>query len=581
SLDRQTLRLRPGTPVVLYRHTPDDPLAKGVVGRFSRGRIAVAIRGSDLDAVEGEAGIRLDREAPEATFERGEKAIRIWEGATPRTALETMREVCFGEGPVGPDLERQSTTRETLLDGALNASQREAVEFALSTTPIALIHGPPGTGKTRTLVALIREAVARGDRVLACAASNIAVDNMAERLAAAGVPIVRMGHPERVLPSVEALTLDVLVDATEGAQLARRWIAEAHAIRRRMFARSDRGRLDYHDRREMMATAGKLFRDARGQLAAARDQVLARAAVVCTTAYGAGTRAIADIAFDWVVLDEATQATDPMAMVALGRAPRAVLAGDPMQLPPTVLDHAAEAGALGETIFERLMARLGQETTRMLTVQYRMHATLMGLVNAALYGGRLMAHEGVASALLSDLPGIVPDAGRPEPLCFLDTAGRGWTEFRPEDDPSVSNPDQGARTALEVRRLVSRGVEPSEIAVITPYDAQVRQLRGRLADLLDVGLEVGSVDGFQGREKRVIVVDLVRSNERGDIGFLRDVRRINVALTRARRQLIVLGDGATLGGHPFYAGCVAEAERVGGWVSAWADDAEPFESLAP
>ncbi|MFT7580840.1 MAG: ATP-dependent RNA/DNA helicase IGHMBP2, partial [Myxococcota bacterium] len=256
SLDRQTLRLRPGTPVVLYRHTPDDPLAKGVVGRFSRGRIAVAIRGSDLDAVEGEAGIRLDREAPEATFERGEKAIRIWEGATPRTALETMREVCFGEGPVGPDLERQSTTRETLLDGALNASQREAVEFALSTTPIALIHGPPGTGKTRTLVALIREAVARGDRVLACAASNIAVDNMAERLAAAGVPIVRMGHPERVLPSVEALTLDVLVDATEGAQLARRWITEAHAIRRRMFARSDRGRLDYHDRREMMATAG-------------------------------------------------------------------------------------------------------------------------------------------------------------------------------------------------------------------------------------------------------------------------------------------------------------------------------------
>jgi len=585
-IDRHRVKVGAGDPVVLCWHTPDeDDVLRGVVARFRRGAVGVVV-GVDPDARHWAGGFRLERVAPEVTFDRGARALREWREAPAKSDVGQLREVVYGVGDVFTDDDREGELE--LFDEHLEAAQREAVRHALSCRPVALVHGPPGTGKTRTLVEVVRQAVRRGDRVLVTAASNTAVDNLAERLIDAGggagdvagttsLSVVRLGHPARVLESVEGHTLDALVDASEAAKLAKKWVVEAHAIRRRVDARAARGTLSRGERFAQLGDMRRLFGDARHHLRRAQDAILARHQVVCATVAGAASSALHGLDFDLVVLDEATQAPDPMALIALSRAPRAVLAGDPRQLPPTVIDPTAERGGLGVTVFERLADRLGDEVVRMLEVQHRMHEALMRFPSESMYDGRLVAAPAVARRLIEELPGVAEDALRAGPLVFVDTAGKGWSERRDVDDPSTENPEQAERVAREVERLLGRGVAARDVAVITPYDAQVRRLRDRLATRLSEGLEIGTVDGFQGREKEAILLDLVRSNDGGDLGFLNDVRRMNVAITRARRLLIVVGDSATLGGHGYYSDFMRVAEGLGGWTSAWADDAPAFE----
>lgn len=571
-IDRHRVKVGAGDPAILCWQDPtEDEAVHAVVARFRRGAVGVVISGDPSDR-HWAGGFRLERSAPEVTFDRGAKAVREWREAPDRSDISQLREVIYG----GAAVRHVDLAPLDLFDDRLEDAQRDAVHHALRCHPIALIHGPPGTGKTRTLVEVIRQAVRRGDRVLVTAASNTAVDNLAERLIATGLAIVRLGHPARVLESVEDHTLDALVDASEAARLTKKWVVEANAIRRRVDARSARGTLSRGERFEQLAEVRRLLGDARHHLRRAQDAILVRHDVVCATVAGARSSALSGLEFDLVVLDEATQAPDPMALIALSRAPRAVLAGDPRQLPPTVIDPQAERGGLGLTAFERVAARLGGEAVRMLEVQHRMHAELMRFPSDSMYEGRLVAAPAVAAHRLEELAGVAADPLREGPLIFVDAAGKGWSEKKQRDDPSTENPDQAERVAREVERLLGRGVSASDVAVITPYDAQVRRLRDRLAESLAAGLEIGSVDGFQGREKEAIVLDLVRSNDAGELGFLTDVRRMNVAVTRARRLLIVVGDSATLGGNPYYSAFMTAAEAVGGWLSAWSDDAPAF-----
>jgi ATP-dependent RNA/DNA helicase IGHMBP2 len=204
-------------------------------------------------------------------------------------------------------------------------------------------------------------------------------------------------------------------------------------------------------------------------------------------------------------------------------------------------------------------------------VQYRMHEALMAFPSQSSYGGQLTAAPEVSARTLEEL-GVLPDPLRPGPLVFLDTAGKGYVEEQSEDDPSTCNPAQAERVVIEVGRLLSRGLAPAAIGVIAAYDAQVRILRQGLRAQCELGLEISSVDGFQGREKEAIVVDLVRSNDAGELGFLRDQRRMNVALTRAKRFLLVVGDSATLAHDAYYRAFMDAAEAQGALISAWADD---------
>jgi hypothetical protein len=571
-VDLEVARVGQGDPVILWWEDPEaEDAVRAVVSRRRRDALAVV-----LDEVPDrfeEGGFRLDLDAPEATFDRGDRALARWKELEKGDPRRPLRDALFGVRAPG----FSAVEAGAPLDADLNAPQRRAVDRALAAETLSLILGPPGTGKTRTLAEVVRRAVARGERVLVTAASNLAVDNLAERLVAAGEPVLRLGHPARVLPSVEAHTLDAQLEATEEHRLARSWMRDAHELRRRAHKRFDRGAIGHRARREAFAEAGRLMRDARGQLKGAQKVILARHPIVCATAAGADAALLGGVRFDRVVLDEATQAPDPIALVALSRAPLATLAGDPHQLPPTVIDLEAERAGLGRTFFERLCDDPRPEgLVTLLEVQHRMHETLMRFPSEQLYVGKLVAHEAVRTHRLEDLPGVAADPLRPGPLVFLDTAGKGWGERRSEDDPSTDNPGQAERVAAEVRRLLGRGLPPPDLAVITPYLAQARLLRELLDDALDAGLEVGTVDGFQGREKEAVIVDLVRSNEDGALGFLTDVRRMNVAITRARRFLMVVGDSATLARHPFYEAFMAHAEAASAWLSAWADEAPPF-----
>jgi superfamily I DNA and/or RNA helicase len=573
SVDLRELRLGSGEPVRLWAKQPEGPeLETGVISRVERGRLAVvtsAVYGEFLE----EGGVNLDREAPEVTFERGFAAIARLRDAKSGTRTAEWREALYGEGLSAEPPHSKDAGAVVPLDAGLNASQLAAVSFAVSAPRLALIHGPPGTGKTRTLVEVVRQCLRRGERLLLTAASNTAVDTLAERLIAAGVPLLRLGHPARVASAVVDSTLDARLDASDARKRARRLMSEANELRRKIDKRRARGSLSYEEWRSLTAEARARSAEARGRLELARELIFNEAKLVCATAAGADSGLLARFQFDRVILDEATQAADPIALIPLLLAPRAVMAGDPCQLSPTVVGPSANTkDGLSRTLFERLAEQHGARIVRLLDTQYRMHAALMQFPNESMYEGQLKAAPEVAARVLSDLAGVREDSLRPGPLVFLDAAGQGWTDRKTKDQPSTSNPGQAERVAVEVRRVLRRGLVPAELAVITPYAAQVKLLRDLLRSEVDAGLEIGSVDGFQGREKEAIVVDLVRSNDDGDIGFLKDVRRMNVALTRAKRFLLVVGDSATLASDRFYTRFMDAAEAQAAVLSAWSDD---------
>lgn len=567
------LQAGPGAPVRLWWSDPEEEGAvRATVHRRRNDALDLAVDERDLDALYTH-GFRLDLDAPTSTFRRGDAALKAWLDAPTDSAIGRLRAALFGDASIV--FEDAPLRDGPPIDGTLNPPQRDAVERALRVSTIHLIHGPPGTGKTRTLVEVIRQWAARGARILVCAPSNGAVDHLVEGLDARGLDPIRLGHPSRVSEAAEACTLDARMDRAEAAALARGWQDEASRLQRQARARWARGQRA--ESQALRARARDLFRDARRYLRQTQSGILDQGRVVCATVAGAGHRLVSDRRFDVVVVDEATQAPDPLLLVALSRAERAVLAGDPHQLPPTIIDPQAARAGLGQTAFERLArGPAGTQRVQMLVVQHRMHLALMRFPSTQMYDDRLQAHPSVAEHTLADL-GASPDPLRPGPLVFIDTAGKGFEELRDPEDPTVVNPGQGERTAAEVRRLLGRGVRASEVAVIAPYRGQVRWLREALASEVAAGLEIDSVDGFQGREKEAVVVDLVRSNEGGELGFLNDVRRMNVALTRARRCLMVIGDSATLGHHAFYSAFMSSVESHGAWISAWSDDAPLFE----
>jgi ATP-dependent RNA/DNA helicase IGHMBP2 len=475
--------------------------------------------------------------------------------------LADLRQVLLGQRQpkFAPEID------EPPLNAGLNAPQQAAVRFALSARDVALIHGPPGTGKTTTVVELIRRAVARGDKVLACAGSNIAVDNMLERLVAAGERVVRLGHPARVLPELQSHTLDLMVEDHRDVALAHKLVKEALALFRKA-GRYTRAKPEPGSRQATRQEAKTLLADARRLENQAIEQILLQANVVCATTTGLDDDLLGKRRFDLVVIDEACQLTEPGCWTAIARGERVVLAGDHCQLPPTIVSDDAAAQGLGVSLFERLVNRLGEQISRRLTIQYRMHEAIMRFSSDEFYDGELLADPGVAGHRLCDLRPIASSPLTELPLEFIDTAGAGYDEQQEPDGESRLNPQEGELAIRKLNALLEAGLAPHEVAVIAPYAAQGRWLRERIKA---PGLEIDSVDGFQGREKEAIIISLVRSNAQGEIGFLADVRRMNVALTRARRKLIVIGDSATLAGDPFYRRLIDYFERNGAYRTVW------------
>jgi superfamily I DNA and/or RNA helicase len=557
-------RIGPGTPVVLSTagRRASDTGHRGVVCERAESLVRVAFN----EPPDDEAGpaFRLDVAADEAARLRQRQALERARAAR-NDRLAHLREVLLGERePVfGPPGDGQT------LDAALDDSQRAAVAFALSAADVAVIHGPPGTGKTTTLVELIRRAVRRGEKVLVCAPSNLAVDNVLERLLARGEKAVRLGHPARVLPQLREHTLDLMVEDHPDVRQARKFAKEAFALFREA-GKWTRAKPAPGARREQREEARALLADSRRMEAQAVEHVLDKAPILCATTTGLDGDLIGSRRYDLLVIDEACQTTEPGCWVPLCRAARVVLAGDHRQLPPTVLSPEAARLGFGVSLLERLVAHFGERVTRRLDVQYRMHEAIMTFPSVEFYDGTLRAHASVCGHRLCELPGVAAMPLTESPVEFVDTAGAGYDEEKEPDGESRLNPGEAGLVRRKVEALLAAGVAPSDVAVIAPYAGQVRRLREELAV---EGLEIDSVDGFQGREREAVVFSLVRSNTEGEIGFLADVRRTNVALTRARRKLLVVGDSATLSVLPFYRRLFEHFEQTGAYRTVWEEEA--------
>lgn len=548
-------RFKVGSPILLSDNSDDSGESlQGVVSACRSDALEVAVD----DWPTGDR-FRLDLSPDEVTRKRQASALQAAENASGR--LSQLRDILLGA--------REPTFQKNLKISAeiserMNLSQREAIRHALASRDLAIIHGPPGTGKTTTVVEVIRQLVARGERVLACAPSNTAVDNLLERLLATGEPAVRLGHPARVSEDLRQHTLDALVGRHEAMMVVHQMMREAEQIERKA-AKYTRGRPAPGHRWQQKQEARELKRHARILEKQAVADLLKDARVVCaTTTFDDSV--LDDLRFDVLVIDEACQSVEPGCWVPLRRADRIILAGDHLQLPPTILSDAAKREGFAVSLMERLVSHYGDLVTRQLTVQYRMHESIMGFSSRHFYGDSLVADDSVRRHVLSDLPGIRAARVSDDPVTFIDTAGTGWQEELEPDGQSKLNPQEGELVLKQVNALCESGLKPSDIAVIAPYAAQVRWLR---ANAIFDQLEIDTVDGFQGREKEAVVISLVRSNLTGEIGFLSDARRMNVALTRARRKLILIGDSATLAGDEFFQSLLTWIERTGSYRTAW------------
>jgi predicted DNA helicase len=316
----------------------------------------------------------------------------------------------------------------------------------------------------------------------------------------------------------------------------------------------------------MRRDAKEMLADARRLEDQAIEHILSTAAVVCATLTGLNGEILGRRQFDLAVIDEAAQATEPSCWPALLRCGRLVLAGDHCQLPPTMLSREADEQGLGVSLMERVVGLYGEQVTRRLDVQYRMNQAIMAFPSATFYEGSLRAHPSVADHKLMDLAAVSATSLTSTPMEFIDTAGADYDEEAEPGGDSRRNPREADLVGRKLRALLDAGVPAEGIAVIAPYAAHVRLLRERLAV---PGVEIDSVDGFQGREKEAVIISLVRSNPEGEIGFLADVRRMNVAMTRARRKLIIIGNSATLSAHPFYQELINHCEVTEAYHSVW------------
>lgn len=548
-------RLKTGSPVIISNEAiQEDHGIPGVISGKRRDLIQVAVD----QWPEGER-FRIDLSPDETTRRRQLAAMGKARLATGRS--RQLRDMVIGirdpRYPVG----KQAPIR---CKSILNESQESAVAFALESKDIAIIHGPPGTGKTTTLAELIYQSVRRGQRVLACAPSNTGVDNLLEKIIPLGLKAVRVGHPARVFPELRDFTLDELVDRDPHTQLIHDMRREVQQLIRDG-QRVSRGRDSRRRKRHYFAEAGILRGEIRSLEKRIVKDIIQSAEVICTTST-IDEELIGEQPFELVVIDEACQATMPGTWQAVLKADKLVLAGDHQQLPPTVISKEAANRGLKRSIMEELIDREGTNIFKRLSVQYRMNQKIMQFPSQIFYEGDLIANAKVEGHLLADDNQIDVNPMTLEPLLLVDTAGADFQEEVESEGESKLNPKEADLVMTLITRMLEFGVSEKDIAIIAPYAAQVRHLRNLLGS---TEIEVDTVDGFQGREKDLVVLTMVRSNRNREIGFLSDLRRTNVAMTRARKKIIFIGDSATLSVDPFYSKLIDYFENEGAYASVW------------
>jgi len=579
--NRQELHLfQVGKNASLFGDVPshsasERPTLSGVITSVRRNKLLLATTKEELpDWVYDTGKLGIDLTFDEVSYREMNNALSEVMGAYGNRLAE-LRDVLLGA--------RQARFRAPKADdlsypNLLNDSQLTALRHVITAQDVAIIHGPPGTGKTTTLVQAILETARRERRVLVCAPSNTAVDLLTEKLAECGVNVIRLGNPSRVSDLLLKHTLDARIMDHPSYSKMRAMRQTADQYRETANQRTRRfGYEEQQQRWQLKDEARMLFQAADELERWMTEDVLESVQIITCTLVGASNRNIRHLSFETVFIDEAAQALEPGCWIPISKGQRIILAGDHHQLPPTVKSEQAAREGLRETLFEKCINRQ-PDTARMLTVQYRMHEHIMGFSSEKFYHGQLVAHQSVRHAGLDAYdPGFTLDL----PVEFLDTAGCDFLEVTLPESRSTANPEEAHLLLARLTEILApydqaeHEHEPLSIGVIAPYRAQINYLMDAIEENSDLNalllsrmLSVGTVDSFQGQERDIIAISLTRSNPYGEIGFLSDIRRMNVGMTRARRKLLLVGDASTLSCNPFFVDLLNYVKQVGGYRKA-------------
>jgi len=542
----------------------ENPHVKGIINYAHRNTVKVFLYANDHPDWIDMGKIGLDLLFDDRSYKEMEKAIQnVLEAEKGR--LADWRDILKG----GKSIEFEKIKKPYFIS-LLNDSQNEAINKIVAAEDLAVVHGPPGTGKTTTIVEAIQILAQEGGSILATAPSNTAVDLLTLKLSQKGLNVIRIGNISRIDPALLDLTLEKnLYDSNEAKEIKR---MKNQADQYRKMASKYKRKFGPEER-EQRRMLYREARELRNQIQIIEsylvNKILEEADVITATLVGSNNRYLQGKRFKTVVIDEAAQALEPATWIPIAKADeKLVLAGDPFQLPPTVKSRKAAKEGLETTLIEQCLERFPNEVS-LLDTQYRMHETIMGFSNQYFYKNALKADDSVRYQKLHLLD------GEQLTLEFIDTAGCGFDEKQNPKSLSLYNPEEYGILWRHLDKLISM-ITPENspsIGIISPYREQVLYIREQVNDFFDdashIQMDINTIDSFQGQERDVIYISLVRSNEKGEIGFLKDYRRMNVAMTRARKKLVVIGDSATLGKDPFYEAFLEYCEKQEAYKSAW------------
>lgn len=563
-------QFRFGMSVAIFsNHDAKNDRIEGVVSYLSANRMKITLRTDELPEWSRNGKLGIDAVFDKNSYEEMERALKLAPVLAENKEQGRLVRIITGEKN-NSDQESSELNTGQLISPHLNNSQKLAIKNILGASELAIVHGPPGTGKTTTIVEAIKILRESDDRpVLAVAPSNTAVDLLSEKLTAKGLQVIRIGNPARVSESLMELTLDSKIADHPSSKDIKRMKRQANEYRnmahkyKRSFGHSER-----EQRKALFSEAHKLLKDVERTEQYIVDDLLKRADVITATLVGSNHYSVRSLRYNTVVIDEAGQSLEPACWIPILKAKRLVLAGDHQQLPPVIKNEDQSGAGLEITLLEKLVRKF-PESVVMLDQQYRMHEQIMHYSSKVFYENKLLADVSVADKLL--FPGDLP-------LIFIDTAGCGYEEER--DGTAISNPEEGAFLFRHLERFLTEfeshlqlNAMPS-IGIISPYKRQVELLKETVVQYpllmkFRQSMTINTIDSFQGQEREIVYISLVRSNAENVIGFLGELRRMNVAMTRARKKLVVIGDSATLSQHSFYAGFIAYAQQQNGYFSAW------------
>ena len=551
-------QFRNGASAVLFsNHDPKNDRIEGVINFQYNNRIKITLKTDELPDWTRDGKLGLDLLFDDNSYHEMEKALQEAQSNKEGNldVLLNLKAPTFKPQP--------SFTRNF---EQLNTAQNQAVQQIIAANELAIIHGPPGTGKTTTLVQAIKTLVKEHhEKILVVAPSNVAVDFLSEKLDKEGLNVLRIGNPSRVTESLLNLTLEAKMkdhDLTKENKRLKKQAQEfknmAHKYKRSF------GKAEREQRKALFDEAHRIMKDVEKTEEYLIEDIVKSTQVITATLVGSNHYTIKNLKFDTVFIDEAGQALEPACWIPILKADKVVLAGDHCQLSPTIKSEIAKNKGLGETLLEKSIANHPEAVT-LLEEQYRMNTEIMGFSSKYFYKNRLIAHESVAKNRLFE-----GDA----PFTLIDTAGCGFEEKL--EGTSSTNPEEAALLIKYLANFLSEATidfAPS-IGIISPYKQQINILKTLVENDESLkpwlnNIAVNTIDSFQGQEKDLILISLVRSNKQGEIGFLADERRMNVAMTRAKKKLVMVGDSATLGNNKFFAELITYTEEIGGYLSAW------------